>query len=1375
MKSINLLDPAQKKTLEALVDDNNKNALSIVYGPPGTGKSHLITSLLFELALKGKKVLFVSQNTEALDVIVRMYEKYDKSMHKTKNDLCFLDFCLQLNNPACRKIKYLKEHKSVIMSQKVAPQYIGNTTTESDKDDLTPYKLSYRYLNGEGNNTPELLGIDELLVYQMKYINDSSTAKSVIYGIEDVDIRNIFRHLDEYKYKESFRFLNNPDNQLKYINKDNKSIGFNTLKAVSSELLNKLFNIPKAHFSSKSDMDILEYLNNLLSISRWQNFIDLKMLETTRLSGSDILDSAERTLALYDQFSNCEKIDITNNDISFTKNSIEIVSNCSSLNELTETHALSNDFANRLKKNCKDYGINSDYFTIDQLTTYLLRKIDINNNCSDLLKEIPGLEKYSAQNIDNLIEDLKAWDQNVGLFGKRKTPAGNLGQLTFYSKENAEYLFANIEYLQYLIELLSGTNYLITDLLSLGKNNVSSNIYSPIEHESKMSSDDIKNLINLLLKIKEYHWCDNCANINDSIETLDDLSGFSIFIKENIELNKNKHFNSISDAIHLIAQNINNNNNYQQISEIEEKYGQYNINKDDDFKTFCAKVADSDINKLNDILEKIENIGEYINTSSDNIISLINYINDIRENDNANNVFNDSFYKISSGENLNNWLDRCNNIIAFNNINEFDGFIEHNDFIKRLKALFGDKRNFQLIEQYLDMNIDYDTFCNYLCRDIIESKIGSMSTTDRKNINNASFFKLYKQGNLVERSRHYDRGLYSLKLKYEEPSRVLTDAINKTTGMHNIERYRKCSEKIIDAFPVIIATPSEVSKYIDSKRFFDYVVFDEASQLLPGQALPSLYRAERAIIVGDPHQMPPSLTTVIGFNDYDEDDEQEEFGQSILDMVKGLQTANEYHLTTHYRSESNQLFEPSRKAIYEEEGIRPIFEAKSDRMPIYISDNLGEDNNANFGKIIQRIRYYLAKDPDNASFCVLFSRGDLMGLNAFRKYFDNNGANLQDIVKLYDENRLLISTIRDCQGIEGDHTILYLPQYRSISSMWFFNEKAGAYKRLNVAVTRQRKTLDLIMGDSRGKWLSECQRILNEPIGPNQEKSAKLFMTLLSKAGQEINDEYLDKELASNANNIDSPLTEQLYKKLCNYYKDRIGEDLRIWCEVGYKLVVPTNDAVSQNHDNVGYRIDIGIYSIKHRKFILGIEMDGSTYHNGFIKEFSDLQRQDILEMKGWNIYRIWSTNWIKNTEHEFSNLTAEIDELLNQPIENDESLNTEKCESSPNIDAVSTNNSIMSPEEKSSNTKSDNSAIIMRRDIIEENKFTRDFLKSCRKSMECGTFLRIKRDNTPEFEDIIIHDIAQDASYILAKYEKTSSFFKVKVDKIESFIMENQ
>ena len=57
----------QRKVLSAIRNQDAK--FIIVEGPPGTGKSHTITAIAFELILRGKNVLILSDKKEALDVV----------------------------------------------------------------------------------------------------------------------------------------------------------------------------------------------------------------------------------------------------------------------------------------------------------------------------------------------------------------------------------------------------------------------------------------------------------------------------------------------------------------------------------------------------------------------------------------------------------------------------------------------------------------------------------------------------------------------------------------------------------------------------------------------------------------------------------------------------------------------------------------------------------------------------------------------------------------------------------------------------------------------------------------------------------------------------------------------------------------------------------------------------------------------------------------------------------------------------------------------------------------------------------------------------------------------------------------------------------
>lgn len=59
--------------------------------------------------------------------------------------------------------------------------------------------------------------------------------------------------------------------------------------------------------------------------------------------------------------------------------------------------------------------------------------------------------------------------------------------------------------------------------------------------------------------------------------------------------------------------------------------------------------------------------------------------------------------------------------------------------------------------------------------------------------------------------------------------------------------------------------------------------------------------------------------------------------------------------------------------------------------------------------------------------------------------------------------------------------------------------------------------------------------------------------------------------------------------------------------------------------------------------FVLGIECDGATYHSARTARERDRLRQTVLEDIGWTIFRIWSTDWIKDPKTEGSKLLEAV------------------------------------------------------------------------------------------------------------------------------------
>ena len=70
----------------------------VIIGPPGTGKSQTIGNLIAHMLGKGKKVLFVSEKTAALEVV-----------HRRLKDIGLGQFCLELHSNKARKADVLDQ------------------------------------------------------------------------------------------------------------------------------------------------------------------------------------------------------------------------------------------------------------------------------------------------------------------------------------------------------------------------------------------------------------------------------------------------------------------------------------------------------------------------------------------------------------------------------------------------------------------------------------------------------------------------------------------------------------------------------------------------------------------------------------------------------------------------------------------------------------------------------------------------------------------------------------------------------------------------------------------------------------------------------------------------------------------------------------------------------------------------------------------------------------------------------------------------------------------------------------------------------------------------------------------------------------------
>ncbi|MCA9071959.1 MAG: DUF3320 domain-containing protein, partial [Planctomycetaceae bacterium] len=77
-----------------------------------------------------------------------------------------------------------------------------------------------------------------------------------------------------------------------------------------------------------------------------------------------------------------------------------------------------------------------------------------------------------------------------------------------------------------------------------------------------------------------------------------------------------------------------------------------------------------------------------------------------------------------------------------------------------------------------------------------------------------------------------------------------------------------------------------------------------------------------------------------------------------------------------------------------------------------------------------------------------------------------------------------------------------------------------------------------------------------------------------------------------------------------------------------------------------GFLVDLAIRDPeKPGRYHLGIECDGSQYHQARWVRDRDRLRQQILESRGWIIHRIWSTDWFQRPEEQLKSVLNALQE----------------------------------------------------------------------------------------------------------------------------------
>lgn len=417
--------------------------------------------------------------------------------------------------------------------------------------------------------------------------------------------------------------------------------------------------------------------------------------------------------------------------------------------------------------------------------------------------------------------------------------------------------------------------------------------------------------------------------------------------------------------------------------------------------------------------------------------------------------------------------------------------------------------------------------------------------------------------------------------------------------------------------PCFMMSPLSVSQYINPENMkFDVVIFDEASQIMPEDAVPCLLRAKQAIIVGDTQQLPPT-SFFMSRDDEDVEEEIEDLESFLSECSTKFRTKP---LLWHYRSKNEHLIAFSNRFFYENRLITFPNAKESEGTGLefrYVKNAVydrgkSRKNRDEAKEVVKTYKEIKKKFPDKSIGIIAFSMAQE---NAIREAFNATNIDINGKIDSQSED-LFIKNLETVQGDERDIIILSVGYGKDSKGSLSYNfgpiNKEGGYKRLNVAVTRSRyKTIVISSIDPKElddtKLNSDGPKYLKAYLRYAKDKDFELF----TEATEHLS--------------FDSSFEESVYDALTK-------EGFDVVTQVGCS----------------GYRIDLAIKHSKNKgDYILGIECDGAQYHSSKFARDRDKVRQQVLEGLGWNIHRIWSDDWLKNREYEIELIKDKVKSLL--------------------------------------------------------------------------------------------------------------------------------
>jgi len=426
----------------------------------------------------------------------------------------------------------------------------------------------------------------------------------------------------------------------------------------------------------------------------------------------------------------------------------------------------------------------------------------------------------------------------------------------------------------------------------------------------------------------------------------------------------------------------------------------------------------------------------------------------------------------------------------------------------------------------------------------------------------------------------------------------------------------QASDVLFAIKPCWAMSPLMVSQVLPAARLFDVVIFDEASQIVPADAIPAIMRGHQIVVAGDDRQLPPTnfFTRVSEPDDETGEDDESlvSFGvgfESVLDALRPLLPTAP--LAWHYRSRDERLVAFSNSRIYggalttfpgvfRGDCLRHVVVAQGSAPGQEVSVT------AEVHKVVDLILEHAREYPHESLGVIALGikhaeRIDTALREALAGVDEDEAELLEPFFADEGSEPFFVKNLERVQGDERD-AIIFTVGYGKhkdgrMRYQWGPLLRDGGERRLNVAATRAKHRLTLVSSFS------------GHDVDPER----------VTKAGARMLAEYLDYASSGGT----APQATGAAKL------DSFEQDVRDRLAARGITVVP-------RYGVGGYRVDFAAtHPQDPGRMVLAIEADGASYRKSGSVRDRDRLRGEHLQRLGWSYHRLWSTNWFRDPEDE--------------------------------------------------------------------------------------------------------------------------------------------